>query len=491
MRASIVPLADRQWLKIGAGSSRAKPLSQHRRLDPPARLRGRQAARGRRGGARRREQPKAGRARARHAREPAAGLVAQRREHPRDRPAGARSRPARDRCARRRGTRPSHRGRAARPAPVRRVSARPPGLRPSIANTSLVGTATPGLTSTAASFGIASGADSTSPMPRIRRGRGSTQTGTSAPIRRATLCSRGSSSASRLARASRRSAAPASDEPPPSPAATGRRLSSVKRPSFRSGISAASARAALSTRLSSSGPACSAVAPRTLSDSGLPGAKRQAVADAREHHQAVEQVIAVGAAAEHGEREIDLGRGVFDELRSTTFMPTAAGHRRGMPPKRHARPRPGIVDRKLRSLSRRRASSCRRWPRRGLLGQAGRQLLLDLGQVLGLRLEVARVRPLELRLERAPGLPIGVAEMVVDGRIVGLELDRALQVLHRLVVVAEPEIGPAERVDDVAVVRPLLDGAADHPHAVVEIDALVDPRIAEIVRARAAGRDRA
>ena len=44
------------------------------------------------------------------------------------------------------------------------------------------------------------------------------------------------------------------------------------------------------------------------------------------------------------------------------------------------------------------------------------------------------------------------------------------------------EMRPAERVDDIAVVRPLLDRAADHLHAVVEIDALIDPGIAEIVQ---------
>ena len=49
-------------------------------------------------------------------------------------------------------------------------------------------------------------------------------------------------------------------------------------------------------------------------------------------------------------------------------------------------------------------------------------------------------------------------------------------------IVAGAVIGPAERVDDVAVVRPLLDGAADHLHAFVEIDALIDPGIAEIVQ---------
>ena len=47
------------------------------------------------------------------------------------------------------------------------------------------------------------------------------------------------------------------------------------------------------------------------------------------------------------------------------------------------------------------------------------------------------MRPLELRLERAADPPVGVAEMVVDGRVVRLELDRALELLHRLVVVAD------------------------------------------------------
>ena len=139
-------------------------------------------------------------------------------------------------------------------------------------NTSLVGTATPGLIITAAIFGIFSGADNASPMPRMRLGLGSTQTGTSAPIEGATLMSFGLLRASRLARARSRSAAAASEEPPPSPAATGRCFSRVKRPSFSPGVSAASARTALSTRLSSSGPACSAVAPPTLSDSAGPGA---------------------------------------------------------------------------------------------------------------------------------------------------------------------------------------------------------------------------
>ena len=46
--------------------------------------------------------------------------------------------------------------------------------------------------------------------------------------------------------------------------------------------------------------------------------------------------------------------------------------------------------------------------------------------------------------------------MIVDRRVFRLELDRALELLGRFLVVAEPEIGPAERVDDVAVIGTLL-----------------------------------
>ena len=59
--------------------------------------------------------------------------------------------------------------------------------RASAANTSLVGTATPGLTSTAGNSGSVIGSERISPMPRIMRARGSRQTGTSAPV----ACARG------------------------------------------------------------------------------------------------------------------------------------------------------------------------------------------------------------------------------------------------------------------------------------------------------------
>src|SRR5262245_51134815 len=119
--------------------------------------------------------------------------------------------------------------------------------------------------------------------------------------------------------------------------------------------------------------------------------------------------------------------------------------------------------------------------RGGVVGKPRFQLGFDLNKILGLGLEVARMRPLETRLQHPSDLPIGIAEMIVDGRILGLELDGALELFDRLIHVAEPVIGPAQGVDDVAVVGALLDRALDHTHALVEIDALVDPRIAEIV----------
>src|SRR5215831_15998699 len=65
--------------------------------------------------------------------------------------------------------------------------------------------------------------------------------------------------------------------------------------------------------------------------------------------------------------------------------------------------------------------------RRGFVGKPRFQLGFDLNEIPGLGLEVARMRPLEARLQHASDLPIGVAEMIVDGWILGLEFDGALQ----------------------------------------------------------------
>ena len=54
--------------------------------------------------------------------------------------------------------------------------------------------------------------------------------------------------------------------------------------------------------------------------------------------------------------------------------------------------------------------------------------------------------PLEFCFQHAAGPPIGVAEMIVDGRIFGLELDRALELLHRLFVIADPFVKLTEQM---------------------------------------------
>src|SRR6266498_1901396 len=60
--------------------------------------------------------------------------------------------------------------------------------------------------------------------------------------------------------------------------------------------------------------------------------------------------------------------------------------------------------------------------------------------------------PLESCFQDAADAPIGVAEMVIDGRILRLEIDRALEMFHRVFVVADAVIGPAERIHDVTIV---------------------------------------
>ena len=61
------------------------------------------------------------------------------------------------------------------------------------------------------------------------------------------------------------------------------------------------------------------------------------------------------------------------------------------------------------------------------LGQSAFELVLDLDEIVRLGLEITRMRPLEAGLNHATDLPVGVAQMVVDGRILGLELDSMLE----------------------------------------------------------------
>ena len=166
------------------------------------------------------------------------------------------------------------------------------------ANTCLVGTATPGLTSTAGKRRRAQAARKAFHRCRASaagadRGRPARRRRSRAPHRAA----RGSSRDSPLARAIRRSAAAASDEPPPRPAATGSLLSRRKVPMTRPGRAAASARAALSTRLSAVVARLRRARPAHGQRERAAGRQAQPVAEAGEYHQAFDLMIAVGATA--------------------------------------------------------------------------------------------------------------------------------------------------------------------------------------------------
>ena len=100
------------------------------------------------------------------------------------------------------------------------------------------------------------------------------------------------------------------------------------------------------------------------------------------------------------------------------------------------------------------------------------------------RLEREALLPLIFRLELPPDAPIGIAQMVVDDRIVGPELDGALEMLHRGFDVAEAVRGPAETVDVIAVIGLELYRLADAVHRRLEVLALIDPGVAEIIEHR-------
>ena len=232
--------------------------------------------------------------------------------------------------------------RVAAGAARRRAISALPGAPSELANTSVVATATPGLTSTAAkrrqrerrrqNF-----ADAAHDARRADRGRPARRR--RSPARRAAR--RGSSGASRWR-------APAAAAPPPHrpsrrrgrPRPASRLVERESAPSLRPVDLRRAARArALQHQIVGDRPACGGE--RTAhrpSVAAPPGCKREPIGHARERHQAFELVIAVGAAAEHAQRQIDLGR------------------RRVRPARAAASRQPDV------SRRRRTSSACRPWP---------------------------------------------------------------------------------------------------------------------------------
>src|SRR5579883_501956 len=95
--------------------------------------------------------------------------------------------------------------------------------------------------------------------------------------------------------------------------------------------------------------------------------------------------------------------------------------------------------------------------RRGAARSGGVEPVLELSpQLGGERLVVGQPRrplPLGARLDLATDAPIGVAQVIVDRGVVGIELDSALELLDRVLIIALAEHDPAQAVDDRAVIR--------------------------------------
>ena len=147
----------------------------------------------------------------------------------------------------------------------------------------------------------------------MRAGRAARHTGTSAPSRSASACSASGAGDTPHSR-------PAAAAPPPHRPS---RRRCRRRPAGSSPASAAPpaaprprppARApARSTRLSGSAASAAPNGPSSVSDSASAGAARSMSPTPREHRQAVEQVVAVGAPADDVQEQVDLGRRGLDE----------------------------------------------------------------------------------------------------------------------------------------------------------------------------------
>ncbi len=97
------------------------------------------------------------------------------------------------------------------------------------------------------------------------------------------------------------------------PAATGRRLSSVTRPSMSRGAVSARRASAVATRF---GPAIAAAnGPVTCTPDRSTRLEAHNIADIGEDDEAFKLVVAVGAAAAHAQGQVDLGAGKLGDRR--------------------------------------------------------------------------------------------------------------------------------------------------------------------------------
>ena len=350
---------------------------------------------------------------------------------------------------------PAPRGRCAAPArkaksasasaKARRRRAAAGSPRPARpAKTAAVATGTPGLASTSQNGGSVERrealADAAHPAGARRRGR-------PARRRRGRAAPPGAGSGTCQSRASRRSVAAASAEPPPMPLATGSDFvsrSAAPRPGGRR-----SARGAQHEVVGAGAEVAGERAVDAPARGPAAGSASTRSPSAREDDEAVEQVVAVGAAAGDVQREVDLGGRELRRARAGRRLSRPAA---GSAASTASSPTSSL--RRMRSMSRSSAG-----PKR------------------------ERAAPLELGLALAADLPEHVAEVVVDHRVVGRQLDGAQHRRHRLLVAAEPVEHPAERVGDVAVVGlGRATACSIMPSASSRFSLLLDQAVAEIVQ---------
>ena len=192
----------------------------------------------------------------------------------------------------------------------------PPCPPANLAKTSRVANGTPGLTSTVGSAGKSSGTDNTSPTPRMTRGRGSRHTGTSAPTARAAAIKRGSSNVTALARAMSRQGRCGIGR---TAAETGRRgkvLLEQKAPGLQSGDALPQRTERLENQIVGHRPALAGE--RSSNFKSILGIwlQCQHIADIGEGHQAFKLMIAIDAAADHPQCQIDFGGSFFEQRRA-------------------------------------------------------------------------------------------------------------------------------------------------------------------------------
>ena len=178
-------------------------------------------------------------------------------------------------------------------------------------NTDGVETATPGLTSTSPAAGNDGAGARTSPIPDISAGRPTRQTGTSAPRSPANWPRSSADSSIRQNRHSSRNAAAASADPPPMPDATGRFFSSTSLADAGQPARAASAGRLAAPDCRPRRPARRRKARSPTATARRPSDTRQPVANPGEHHQAVEQMIAVVPPPDDMQVQVDLRRREF------------------------------------------------------------------------------------------------------------------------------------------------------------------------------------